>query len=114
MQDGCRFVAAALLKAIRESEFIDIKPGIEWLYRNYQVYKLKTARQLATQVYQTFAGLAHKSCDNYDLLHRRLQTVPTLQAVHPNKKTAGRRPLHSRFDFVQAEQNFSQLFRSRE
>ena len=50
MQDGCGFVAAALLKAIRESQLIDIKPGIEWLYRNYQVHKLKTARQLATQV----------------------------------------------------------------
>src|SRR5260370_27508374 len=38
-QDRCRFVTAALLEAVRVSKLIDIKPGIERLYRNYEVHK---------------------------------------------------------------------------
>jgi hypothetical protein len=43
----CRFVAAALLKAVGKAKLIDIEACVEGFYRNYEVHVLKIARKLA-------------------------------------------------------------------
>ena len=59
-QNGGRFVAAALLKAVRISKLIDVKPRVKRLHRNDEVHVLKAARQLAAQIDGTITGLARK------------------------------------------------------
>jgi hypothetical protein len=47
-------------------ELIDVKPCIERLHRNHDVYELKAARQLIAQVNQAFSRLAHERRGNYN------------------------------------------------
>jgi len=63
-QNGSWFIATALLKAFREAKLIDIKSGIERLYRNDNFQELKTMGKPAPQVDRTIAGLARKRCHN--------------------------------------------------
>jgi hypothetical protein len=63
-QNRSSFIAAALLEAFRETKLIDIKSGIERLYRNDEVHELKTMGKLAPQVDQVITGLAGEHCDH--------------------------------------------------
>jgi hypothetical protein len=83
-QNGSRLIAAALLKALGEAKLIDIKPGIEQLYRNNKVHEVKTMRKLIPQVDRTITRLARRPNDDSP-------SSVSLQLYHPNKKTARRR-----------------------
>jgi hypothetical protein len=63
-QNRRRFVAAALLKAIRKSKLIDVKSRVERLYGDNPIHELKTTRYLAPEIDETITRLASKHCNN--------------------------------------------------
>jgi hypothetical protein len=66
-------IIAALLKAIRKSELIDIEASVKGFYRNNKVHVLKSPRYLATQVDKMVPGLACKRSGYKELVHHDFQ-----------------------------------------